>query len=294
MVSGNNQVGDHKKLGSLAILAAGISFGTTGTAQTLFGKNISPLAIGSSRLFIGAIALSLIARRLRIENPVKIRPIYLIISVLGMASYQLAFFSSVRLTGVAISTLTALGSAPIFTGIVAYIVAREKPTRVWFSATVLTTIGIVLLNFKQSDAQVNFLGVLLALLSGLGFAIFNVVSRMSLNSGVTASQLMAKTFMWAAILVFPLCFIDGLAWMGTAKGAGLIIWLGVATTGLGYTFYGYGLKRVHSSTASTLVLSEPATATLLSVTVLGNTLMLNSWLGIATIIAGLIYLAMQG
>jgi DME family drug/metabolite transporter len=75
---------------------------------------------------------------------------------------------------------------------------------------------------------------------------------------------------------------------------GLILWLGIFTTGLGYTCYAYGLKRVHSSTASTLVLAEPATATLLAVLVLGNTLTLNSWVGIVVVIVGLVFLAMRG
>jgi len=281
-------------MGSLAILLAGISFGTTGTAQSLLGKNISPLAIGSTRLFLGAIALTLLAHRTNIQEKVRIARGNLIVSVFGMAIYQLAFFSAVKLTGVAISTLTALGSAPVFTGIVAYLVVRERPTRTWFIATLLTTAGILLLNAHHGKTTFNIFGVFLALLSGLGFAIFNVVSRISLNAGVTPAQLMAKTFQWAAIVVFPFCFIDGVAWIATMKGASLVLWLGLVATGIGYTLYGYGLKRVHSSTASTLVLSEPATATLLAVVVLGNSLTTSSWLGIATIIAGLIYLATRG
>ena len=107
-------------------------------------------------------------------------------------------------------------------------------------------------------------------------------------------RLAASVFSLAAIAVFPFCFVAGTHWIFTIKGASLILWLGIFTTGLGYTLYAYGLKRVHSSTASTLVLAEPATATLLAVVVLGNSLNVSSWFGIGTVIAGLLYLAMRG
>ncbi len=285
---------DHQKFGSLGILAAGICFGTTGTSQTLLAKGISPLAVASTRLFVGALTLLLIARLTTTKKSVRIARSDLWTSGLGIAIYQLSFFSSVKLTGVPIATITALGSAPIFTGIVAFTMVKERPKRVWFIATVITTGGIVLLNLQHSEKGVNLFGVLLALVAGLGFAFFNVTSRRALNSGVEPVRLAASVFSLAAIAVFPFCFVAGTHWIFTIKGASLILWLGIFTTGLGYTLYAYGLKRVHSSTASTLVLAEPATATLLAVVVLGNSLNVTSWFGIGTVIAGLLYLAMRG
>ena len=285
---------NHHKLGALAILAAGICFGTTGTSQTLLAKGISPLAVASTRLFVGALTLLLVARFKKSQFQVHFSRKDLWISGVGIAIYQLSFFSSVKLTGVPIATLTALGSAPIFTGIVAYVLVGEKPTRIWFIATLITTSGIALLNSHHSRTGFNVLGVFLALIAGLGFAFFNVTSRRSLNAGVEPSRLAAGVFSLAAIIVFPFCFIAGTHWIFTVKGMGLILWLGIFTTGLGYTCYAYGLKRVHSSTASTLVLAEPATATLLAVVVLGNTLTLNSWVGIIVVIVGLVFLAMRG
>ncbi len=285
---------NHHRLGALGILAAGICFGTTGTSQTLLAKGISPLAVASTRLFIGALTLLLISRFTTKLRSIRFPRRDLWISGVGIAIYQLSFFSSVKLTGVPIATLTALGSAPIFTGLVAYALVREKPTRVWFFATILTTIGIALLNAHHSEKGFNFFGVFLALVAGLGFAFFNVASRRALNAGIEPTRLAAGVFTLAAILVFPFCFVAGTQWMVTAKGAGLILWLGIFTTGLGYTLYAYGLKRVHSSTASTLVLAEPATATLLAVVVLGDTLSANSWLGIAVVITGLLFLAIRG
>ncbi|MDP1712987.1 MAG: EamA family transporter, partial [Candidatus Nanopelagicaceae bacterium] len=40
-----------------SLVLAGVCFGTTGTAQALGPKGVSPLAVGSARLIIGALLL---------------------------------------------------------------------------------------------------------------------------------------------------------------------------------------------------------------------------------------------
>jgi len=51
------------------------------------------------------------------------------------------------------------------------------------------------------------------------------------------------------------------------------------------------LKRIESSLAATVVLAEPATATILAAVVIGEKLVLQSYLGIATVALGILYLS---
>ena len=280
-------------LGALAVLAAGMCFGTTGTSQKLFGVHYSPLAIGSARLILGATLLSLLAHFMTSGPKVRIPRRDLWMSSIGVGSYSLTFFTAVKLTGVPIATITALGSQPIFTGIVGYVLVKDKPHKPWFVATGLATLGIILLNAGSSN-HINYGGVLCALLAGLGFAFFNITSRRAVKSGVDSTRMMAAVFTLAALLVSPFLFVQSPSWLLEAKGAGLILWLGFTTTALAYSLYAYGLKHVQAHTASTLVLSEPATATLLAVTVLGDTLPIAGWMGIGFVLGGLIYLSLRG
>jgi len=64
-------------------------------------------------------------------------------------------------------------------------------------------------------------------------------------------------------------------------------------TAVAYTSYAYGLKRIKVATVSTLVLAEPATATLLAAVVLGESLNIYSWLGVLIVASGLIYLSRE-
>jgi DME family drug/metabolite transporter len=55
----------------------------------------------------------------------------------------------------------------------------------------------------------------------------------------------------------------------------------------------FGLKRIESSLAATVVLAEPATATILAALVLGEKLVLQSYIGIATVVFGILYLSRE-
>jgi DME family drug/metabolite transporter len=50
----------------------------------------------------------------------------------------------------------------------------------------------------------------------------------------------------------------------------------------------FGLKRIESSLAATVVLAEPATATILAAIVIGETLLLQSYIGIAIVALGIL------
>ena len=274
-----------------SLILAGICFGTTGTAQALGPKGVSPLAVGSSRLLIGALLLYLFHRSAT-KSVAKIAGRDLWLSAIGVMLYQITFFSAVKSTGVAIGTVTALGSAPALTGMVAYIINREKPTKRWFLATVITTIGVILLSTSKGLSDFNIRGFLLALGAGASYSIFAVSSKRALTEGVSITDAMYRIFALGAILSAPLLFIGNMQWLVTPRGMIMIFWLGLIPTAVAYIAYAYGLAKVRASTASTLILAEPATATLLAAMVLGEAINARGWTGIVVVIIGLIYLSL--
>lgn len=274
-----------------SLILAGVCFGTTGTAQALGPEGVSPLAVGSARLIVGALLLYIFHRAMR-EISTQISRQDLILGAIGVALYQITFFSAVKSTGVAIGTVTALGSAPALTGVVAYLINREKPTRKWFVATVITSLGIIVLSTAKSTALFNIGGFLLALAAGASYSLFAVVSKRALASGVKITDAMFRIFALAAVLSFPLLFIGDLNWIMSTQGSVMILWLGLVPTAFAYMAYAYGLEKVRASTASTLILAEPATATILAAVVLEETINGRGWIGIVVVIVGLLYLSL--
>ena len=274
------------------VIAAGICFGTTGTTQALGPDGISSLSIGSARLLVGAFFLYLYIKIAKIPSAA-IPKMAMWLSALGILSYQLTFFSAVKQTGVAIGTVTALGSVPALTGLLDYLIYKVKPTKRWFIATVITTTGIVALGTANGVSDFNFGGFILAIIAGGSFGLLAVSSKRALSTGVDSTYLMFKVFSLAALLSIPVLLINGTSWLGTSGGAVMIIWLGLIPTALAYILYAKGLKGIAPGVASTLILAEPATATILAAVVLNETINLQGWAGIATVAIGLVYLSRE-
>jgi DME family drug/metabolite transporter len=288
----SNAVSHNVRRNYAFVIAAGICFGTTGTTQALGPDGISSLSIGSARLLVGAFFLYLYLRIAKIPSA-PIPKVSMWLSALGILSYQLTFFSAVKQTGVAIGTVTALGSVPALTGLLDFLIYKVKPTRRWFIATIITTTGIVALGTANGVSDFDFGGFVLAIIAGGSFGLLAVSSKRALSTGVDSTYLMFKVFSLAALLSIPVLLINGTSWLGTSGGAVMIIWLGLIPTALAYILYAKGLKGIAPGVASTLILAEPATATILAAVVLNESITLQGWVGIATVTIGLAYLSRE-
>ena len=275
-----------------SLIFAGVCFGTTGTAQALGPDGSSPLVVGAARLLVGTAFLWVIHRLLGAQGS-RIGWLDLLIGGVGVALYQISFFSAVRSTGVAVGTLTAIGSAPALTGIMGYLINREVPSLRWLKATLITTLGIVCLTGAKGFTHFNLIGVLEALGAGASYSLFAVASKRGMNSGASFTEAMYKIFGLGALLLLPIFFIGKNHFLTTGSGILMALWLGLVPTAIAYTSYAYGLNRIKVATASTLILAEPATATLLAALVLGESLNGYSWLGVTIVVAGLLYLSRE-
>jgi DME family drug/metabolite transporter len=77
------------------------------------------------------------------------------------------------------------------------------------------------------------------------------------------------------------------AWINSALLVGFVLYIGLATTALGYILFGNGLTHLSPGTVSTLTLAEPVLGTLMGVYILGEAMNLRGWIGCAVIIGAL-------
>ena len=275
------------------MLVGAILWGTTGTAQTFMPQTIHPLAVGASRLAIGGFSLLvilLIMRKIDFRNWPWKSTLYAAIS---MAIFQYLFFSSVRLTGVAIGTVVTIGSAPVFSGIIEWLLVKRRPTRVWIMATALAIIGCALLFLNKDGIVVNPVGIAMSLGAGLLFAFYTLVNKDVLDK-VDPVPAVAVIFSMSAIMLMPFLFLFETEGLMTGRGISVVLYLGIVTTSVAYILFSAGLKRIPSSSAVTLSLAEPLTAAILSVIVVGERLTGTSWMGIAMLLGGILVLTLSG
>jgi drug/metabolite transporter, DME family len=100
--------------GSVCVLAAAVLWGTTGTAAAL-APGVGSLAVGAAAMGVGGLLQAAVALRVvrahRVDLWVQWRT--LAVAAGAVAVYPLAFYSSMRLAGVAVGTVVSIGSAPV-------------------------------------------------------------------------------------------------------------------------------------------------------------------------------------
>lgn len=287
-----------------AVLAAALLFGTTGTARALGPDEASALSVGVVRSVVGGTALALLAFALaaahrqrapeRPRSTLTRRP-FALMAVTGVALslYQPLFFLGTQTNGVAVSTVIALGSAPVLAGILEWVLSRRAPSVLWMAATALAAIGVVLLGIGggAGTGGVNGLGLAAAVGAGACFAVIANAQRRLLDAGWDAFTVVGAMGVGSAVVcaaVIP--FVD-VSWVVSSSGVAMASWLGFATIAAAYALFTWGLQGLTAATAATLTLAEPLTATILGVSALGETLSPLALVGLAILAAGLVTLA---
>lgn len=262
-----------RRAAALAVVAGAATWGTTGTAQAVAAVSASPTVVGAARTVAGALVLAAAAAATgSLRGPTAPgggRP--LLVAGASIAAYQVLFFAGVAATGVAVGTVVGIGSVPVLTGLVAWLVDGARPSRRWWGATALAVAGAVLvLRSSGGTDEVDAVGVLLALGAGLSYAVLTVASRRLLDAGMHPTGAMARVFAVGAVpSLLVLVLADGAA-LATPRGAALVAWLGLVTVGVGYVLYARGLREVPPATVGTLTLTEPLVAAVLGVALLGE------------------------
>lgn len=276
--------------GVVAVLLAAVLFGTTGTAQALGPDATTPLGVGAARLAVGGLALlailPLVGGRRRSALGLWRTPVGLAAGVCT-ALYQVSFFAAVQQTGVAVGTLVALGSGPVLAGLLGRLILGERPDRVWMTATVVCILGLALL-VGGGDQQVDPVGVALAVVAGLSYAGYTVLTKWQLGAGHHPATVMAAAFGLGGLLLVPVLAAQRPTWLLQPQGATLALYLGVVTITLGYLLFVRGLAVLPAGPVTTLMLAEPVVATVLGVAVLGERLGVSGVSGVVLLLIGLL------
>jgi len=268
-----------------------VLFGTTGTAQALGPDASTPLTVGAVRILIGGGLLAAVALATggwRGDWPLRL----VVVAGTGVAVYQVAFFEAVARTGVGVGAVVAIGSGPVFAGLLERVVLGIWPGRRWLLATATGVAGVAVLTLaSESSGSVSVDGIALALVSGLGYATYTVVAKLILRRGHTPLAVMGASFGLGALLLLPVLVLGETAWLRTGDGIALALYLGVLPTAVAYVLFARGLQRLSAAEVTTLVLAEPIVALFLGVFVLDEHLGVGGIAGSALVLVGLLLLA---
>ncbi len=282
--------------GRLSILGAAVLWGTTGTASSLAPVGAPAAAVGSAGLALGGALLVATTRGAwSLRTYTGAERWLLGLGALAVAGYPVTFYPAVARAGVAVTTVIALGSAPVFAGLLSWLTGQTRPTTRWVCATVAAVSGCVLLvlgpELAGATTPVQPTGLALAALAGLSYAGYSVVGGTLIARGHPANAVVGAMFGAAAMVVLPVVLAVGTNWLASVRGVAVALHLAILTTFVAYRLFGRGLRHTSAQVATTLTLAEPAVAAVLGVALLGERLPTLSWWGLAVLVVGLVVLA---
>jgi len=277
--------------GTFAIIFASFLWGTTGTVAS-YSPDVSSLAIGAFSMGVGGLLLVIAARnKLFLDYKLMLtQPGTLLLGAFSVAIYPLAFYTSMRLSGVAIGTVVSIATAPLFAVILERLISKKHISRQWVVSFVIGAIGIALLvlgsdqsNHSAYSIHQQFFGILLGCIAGLTYAGYSWAARRLIESGVHSQSSMSGLFGFAALLLLPSLLFTGENLFSSSTNTLVSLYMAIIPIFLGYLLFGFGLNFVDASKATLITLIEPLIATVLAVFILGERFKAVGWLGAALV-----------
>lgn len=278
----------------LAVLLASVLWGTTGTVAHQAPEGSEQLLVGLATFGFGGLVLfALDARPALAVVRDRASTTLLLAGALGVVMYAAMYYVAMDLVGVAVGNVLALGSGPVFAVLLELVIERRRVRAGWVVATAITVAGVACLAAAAGGAPGTspLLGVVLALGAGLGYALYSWSGARMIGRGLPSRSVMAAIFAVASLGLVPAFVVGGPGPLLSHQGLLVLGYLALVPMAFAYLAFGYGLRRLRASTATTLALAEPVVATGLAVVVLGERLGVTSWVGIALIVVGLVLVA---
>lgn len=271
------------------VLLAAMLWGTTGTAQSLAPAGLSPYWVGALRLLIASAFFAVLAWPVRRRAGGRgLRWGAVLLAGACVATYNLSFFAGVKATGVALGTALAIGSGPIWAGLLQTAVQRRLPAPVWWLGTLLGVGGGAAMALDGgSTVRAPGSGIALCLLAGLAYAVYALTNK-RLVAQAGAATVNLAVFGTAGLLSLPVAVLLGGPPQLAAGTWGVVLYLGLVATGLAYLLFSTALRHISGATGVTLALAEPVTAFALAIAVVGESPSAMAFGGLAAVLAGLL------
>ncbi|KUJ45407.1 hypothetical protein ADL17_20265 [Micromonospora maris] len=286
--------------GILYICVAAIAWGTGGAVAAILyaTSGLGPIAVSFWRFAGGVLLLLTVHLLVRGRTPAsgEVNWRQVVVTGVGLAVYQTAYFAAVGYAGLAIATVVTLGAGPILIATGSHLLVGERLGR---SGTVLVAMalaGLVLLVGGGTDGagSAPMPGLLCALLSAAGYAGVTLLGRKVGRDGTSGSPQITTLggFAVGMVCLFPLALVEGLLPTSgeTGQVLGLLAYLGLVPTALAYRLFFAGLATVRATTTSVVALVEPVTAAVIAVLLLHERLTVPAVAGSAILLGAVVAL----
>ena len=230
----------------------------------------------------------------------KIKPkdIYLFAcdGILSVLFFNFCYYTTMSYTSLSVAAVL-MYTAPFFVAIMSVFIFKQPLTVKKCLACLVAFIGCCFVTgVIGSSASIGAAAIIFGILTGFGYSLYTIFSRLLLDRGYNSLTITFYTFVFSAVGCIP--FID---YGKTAKiiiddpQVMIVIFLmAIFNTILPYFFYTIGLLGVDPSIAPIIAMIEPVVATLVGVVIFKEKITFLGVVGIVLVIASVAVLNMGG
>ncbi len=228
---------------------------------------------------------------------------FMVIYGFVLAVFNSLWTFSVQYNGAAVATVMAF-SSPAMTAILSRIFLKEKFGSIKIISILLSLAGIVFVSgaYNPSAWNLNPLGIIFGLLTGLLFAIYNLQGKHASDTHLDSWTALLYSFSIATVFLFffnigsdlfitrQVVFKD-MFWLGdSVAGWGILFFLGVAPTLGGFGLYTLSIRYLSPTTANLIATLEPAFTAIWAYFLLNEILTVPQLFGSLLVFTGVILL----
>lgn len=283
------------RVAPLLVVAAGCCWGCMGLfVRALGAAGLSSMQVAEARNILTALILIVLcAVTDRSSLRFRLRDVWCFIGtgVLSILFFNVCYFTTMQMTSLSVAAIL-LYTSPIFVLLLSRLIFGERITGRKSLGVVLAVAGCVLVSGVVTSAPaVSPLGLLIGLCSGLGYALYSIFSRFSIERGYSPLTITLWSFIFAGIAGALIGDVPGTVGVVAAKPSLFLAVVGMAVVSsvLPYLLYTEGLRHMENGRAAVIVAIEPVVATLLGVFVFDEAL---TWDGVAGVVLVLAAIAL--
>jgi drug/metabolite transporter (DMT)-like permease len=217
-------------------------------------QEIGPLTLVAYRYTVASLVLLPLALSKGHGALLRERGALVKLGLLGLLGYTVA--QGLQVLGLfllpAVSVTFLLNFTPITVLFLGVLALNERPTRLQLAGITMAVAGAALF-FNDPLASSNLPGILISLLSGVGWGAYIVLGRrLSIGDEFPVLGLTAFSMTGGTVLLLASAFLfEGFAGV-SAAGWGIIVWLGVVNTALAFFMWNRAMGRLEAFEISVL------------------------------------------
>ncbi len=281
------------------ILLAAVLWGTAGIfVRTLSSSGLYEMQIVFVRAVLTVITL-LIVILFNDKKALKVRLkdlwIFAATGIFSIILFNYSYYKTMALSTLSVAAVL-LYTAPFFVIFISFLCFKEKITSKKLLACIIAFLGCCFVSQVFNSAnKISGEALFFGLLTGFGYGLYTVFSRVLLKRGYSSLTITFYVFVMSAVLCLPLIDVPQTV---TAICSSVTIFItallmAVLNTVLPYILYTAGLIGINSSTATVIATVETVAATLVGVAVFKENLTFSGIIGIILVFAAAIILNMK-